>query len=86
MSAAEAKPAADRKAEIVSAVENLVAAEVTDTVGGGAPSTAIAEETGLARKTVENYLKRLLEAGRVERVYGVGPHGPRYNYLPGDSE
>lgn len=53
--------------------------------GGWHPST-ICDGESFCQSTCLKHLRRLREAGRVERVNGIGPHGPRETWLPVDHE
>ena len=72
--------------EVIDSVDRLAAAGVTDAAEGGVPTVAIADEVGLTRKAMTRHVSRLSDQGRLEQVWGVGPHGARRGYLPGGDD
>lgn len=60
----------------------------TDAAGGGVASKTVAEadEIDVEQSTVGDRLRYLYGQGRVKRVRGIGPDGPRMSYLPADED
>ena len=83
MSSKMGRPPEAREATF-EAVQKLADAGETDKAQGGVPTNKISEEVGRGRKSVSKHCNDLLEEGKLRRVIGVGPHGPRPSWLPAD--
>lgn len=54
----------------------------TDGAEGGVSPLAIAAEIDVNRTTAAKHANALVDEGKLERVHGIGPNGPRSSYLP----
>ncbi|WP_254768211.1 transcriptional regulator [Salinilacihabitans rarus] len=68
--------------EFVDTVADLYAAGERLPGDGGVPIDAVADTLGVSKDTASRHLKRLADAGEVDRVLGLGPKGPQPSYAP----
>lgn len=74
-------PSEDINDAICAAIQTLTDAGEMDLAEGGIPTAKIVGETDLPRRTVTEHVDQLVEAGRLERVWGLKPGGrPRHSY------
>ena len=78
-------PYAVPDAALIDAIAAALDAGDRDT-GGGAHPEHVAQHCALKFDTVQRRLADLADAGRIERVQGIGPNGPRDSYLPDPPE
>lgn len=57
-------------------------------IGGGVPSSVIADRTGFRRGSIADHVRPLVESGRLKRVWGIGGESnrPRRSYVPTEGE
>lgn len=68
------------------AIHKLADKGETDGAGGGVATPTVAEEIGVDRATVAKHVRTLVDEGKLERVNGIGPTGPRPSYFPTEDD
>ena len=71
--------------DLIDAIRAALNAGDRDT-GGGAHPEHVAKHCALDVRSLWNRLNALADAGRIQRVQGIGPDGPRDSYLPDPPE
>lgn len=67
--------------EVVATIETLIERGEVDKAGGGVASARLAAALEIDRETARAHCRRLANQGRLEAVWGVGPHGPRQSFV-----